>query len=119
MAVMIDLILWEMEGDAVSSYLVEWSQKAWSEYLPTKFEIKIHTATGVEGLKALSLLSGTFQIQVDTSTSSMAAISGIYSSAFIPINTSLVMLKTSDCFASNGTCCTAYRDDNLQVGLWC
>lgn len=81
-------------GDAVSSYLVEWSQKAWSEYLPTKFEIKIHTATGVEGLKVLSLLSGTFQIQVDTSTSSMAAISGIYSSAFIPINTSLVMLKT-------------------------
>lgn len=74
-------------GDAVSSYLVEWSRKAWSEYLPTEFEIKI-------GLEALSLLSGTFQIQVDTSTSSMAAISGIYSSAYIPINTSSDMLKT-------------------------
>ena len=81
-------------GDAVSSYLVEWSRKAWSEYLPTEFEIKIQTATGVEGLEALSLLSGTFQIQVDTSTSSMSAMSGSFSSAFIPINTSLDMLKT-------------------------
>jgi len=79
-------------GDAVSSYLVEWSRIEWLEYLPTEFEIKIQTATGIEGLEALSLLSGTFQIQFDTSTSSMAAISGSFLSAVIPINTSLVML---------------------------
>jgi hypothetical protein len=73
-------------------YLVEWSRIEWLEYLPTEFEIKIQTATGIEGLEALSLLSGTFQIQFDTSTSSMAAISGSFLSAVIPINTSLVML---------------------------
>jgi len=81
-------------GDAVSSYLVEWSRVSWTNFSPTVFEIKLQTSSGIGGSEALSLLSGSFQISFDTSASSEAAVSGSYTSAAIPVDTSSTMLKT-------------------------
>ena len=81
-------------GDAVSSYLVEWSRVLWTNYSPTVFEIKLQTSSGTGGSEALGLLSGLFQITFDTSASLEAAVSGSYTSAAIPVDASGAMLKT-------------------------
>ena len=81
-------------GDAVSSYLVEWSRISFDSYTPTVFEINLETASGSGGSDALGLLSGSFQVQFDTSASGEAVVSGSYASASIPVGASIDLLKT-------------------------
>ncbi|KAL7554112.1 hypothetical protein ACHAWF_017504 [Thalassiosira exigua] len=81
-------------GDGISSYLVEWSRISWDSYSPTVFEIDLRTASGTGGSDASGVLSGSFQISIDTSVSLEAAVSGSYVSASIPIDISTPMMKT-------------------------
>jgi len=80
-------------GSDVSSYLVEWSRIAFDQYTPTVFEINLETASGLGGSAAFSVLTGSFQIQFDTSASSEPVVSGSYVSASIPVDVSTDMLK--------------------------
>ena len=80
-------------GDEVSAYLVEWSRISWDSYSPTVFEINLQTSSGAGGSDALGILSGSFQILINTAGSQEAVISESYVSDAIPVRASLVMLK--------------------------
>ncbi|KAL7541113.1 LOW QUALITY PROTEIN: hypothetical protein ACHAXR_012985 [Thalassiosira sp. AJA248-18] len=81
-------------GDEVSTYLVEWSRVSWDNYSPTVFEINLQTASGTGGSDALSILSGSFQVLIDTASSSESVVIGTYASATIPVDISPATLKT-------------------------
>ena len=81
-------------GDDVSEYLVEWSRVAWDAYTHTVIEINLQTEDGVGGSDALGLLSGSFQLSIDTSLSTDNAVQGSFSSAFIPITSTDEEMKT-------------------------
>ncbi|KAL9181119.1 hypothetical protein ACHAXT_009924 [Thalassiosira profunda] len=81
-------------GDEVSSYLVEWSRTAWDSFSPTVVEVGLQTASGLAGADAVGLLTGSFQLVVDTTASSTTVVSGSYTSAAIPAETTAAQLKT-------------------------
>jgi hypothetical protein len=81
-------------GDDVSEYLVEWSRLAWDKFTPTVIEIYLQTEESVGGSDALRMLSGSFQLSIDTTVSTMNAIQGSFVSAFIPVASTEGMLKT-------------------------
>ncbi|KAL7473049.1 hypothetical protein ACHAXS_013421 [Conticribra weissflogii] len=80
-------------GDGVSSYLVEWSRTPWKDYIPTVYEIRLQTASGVGGFSAIGLLTGYFRITV-TAFSEFAPLQESLISANIPVDSSDEMLKT-------------------------
>ncbi|KAL7514942.1 hypothetical protein ACHAXN_013076 [Cyclotella atomus] len=80
-------------GDAVTSYLVEWSRLSFDSYNPTMVEISLKTSGGAGGSSATGLLSGSFQLIVDTTISPETAVRGIYSSASIPVDSSDAEIK--------------------------
>eukprot|EP00956_Cyclotella_meneghiniana_P022416 scaffold42451_cov66-Cyclotella_meneghiniana.AAC.3 len=81
-------------GDTISSYLVEWSRLSFDSYNPTIVEVSIKTSAGISGSSASGLLSGSFQILVDTTISPETAVRGSYSSASIPVDSSGGEIKT-------------------------
>lgn len=81
-------------GDAVSSYLVEWSRLSWDNYNPTIVDISITTSSGVGGSNASGLLTGSFRIIIDTTLSSNTAVGGSFLSAMIPVETDDSTIKT-------------------------
>ncbi len=81
-------------GDDVSEYLVEWSRASWDEYTHDVFEIYLQTDDGVGGSAAVGLLSGSFQLSIDTTVSAVNAVSGSFMSASIPVTSTVGMIKT-------------------------
>ncbi|KAL3797523.1 hypothetical protein HJC23_009887 [Cyclotella cryptica] len=81
-------------GDPVSSYLVEWSRVSFDSYNPTIIEMNIKTSAGSGGSSASGLLYGSFRLIVDTTLSSETAVQGIYTSASIPVGSSVFEMKT-------------------------
>ncbi|KAL7442689.1 hypothetical protein ACHAXH_009869 [Discostella pseudostelligera] len=81
-------------GVAVSSYLVEWSRVSWDSYSPSVYEIILQTSSGAQGSDALGLLSGSFQVLIDTTATLGTAFMGSYVSAAISADESAANLKT-------------------------
>jgi len=81
-------------GDDVSEYLVEWSRVSWDEYTHAVIEIYLQTDDGARGSAALGMLSGSFQLSIDTTASAANAVQGIMPSASIPVSTTDEMMKT-------------------------
>ena len=81
-------------GDAVTSYLVEWSRVSWDSYSPAVYEINLQTSSGAQGSNALGLLAGSFRIEIDTSAEVETALLGSYVSAAIAADESASNLKT-------------------------
>ena len=81
-------------GDDVSEYLVEWSRVPWDDYTHAVFEIYLQTEDGTGGSAALGMLSGSFQLSVDTTASTANTVQDSFVSASIPVTSTDEMLKT-------------------------
>lgn len=75
-------------GGTVDKYLLEWSNINWDEYSKPLLRIKI----GNEG-EDVSLYTGTFRLQIDSSLTPCAGLQGVYVSALIPARVSTDELK--------------------------
>ncbi|KAL7444023.1 hypothetical protein ACHAXM_009254 [Skeletonema potamos] len=81
-------------GDNVSEYLIEWSRVSWDEYTQDVIEIYLQTEDGARGPSAWGMLSGSFQLSIDTTASNSNAEQGVFVSAHIPVTSTVEMMKT-------------------------